>query len=75
MQKAFDWVYRDMLFYKLIEYNIDYKIYKSIKTLYNHPLSKVKGIVHLNIIFSYMKFNEICNLDQTFCILYYHTHG
>ncbi len=23
----------------------------------------IKGIVHLNIIFSYMKFNKICNLD------------
>ncbi len=25
---------------------------------------KFKGIVHLNIIFSYMKFNKICNLDH-----------
>ncbi len=24
----------------------------------------LKGIVHLNIIFSYMKVNKICNLDQ-----------
>ncbi len=24
----------------------------------------LKGIVHLNIIFSYMKFNKICNLDH-----------
>ncbi len=24
----------------------------------------VKGIVHLNIIFSYMKVNKICNLDH-----------
>ncbi len=23
----------------------------------------IKGIEHLNIIFSYMKFNKICNLD------------
>ncbi len=42
MQKAFDYVDRDMLFYKLLEYNIDGKIYKSIKALYNHPFSKVK---------------------------------
>ncbi len=42
MQKAFDWVYRDMLFYKLLEYSIDGKIYKSIKALYNYPLSKAK---------------------------------
>ncbi len=25
----------------------------------------IKGIVHLNIIFSYMKFKEICNLDHS----------
>ncbi len=24
----------------------------------------LKGIVHLNIIFSYMKVNKICNLDH-----------
>ncbi len=24
----------------------------------------IKGMVHLNIIFSYMKFNKICNLDH-----------
>ncbi len=24
-----------------------------------------KGIVHLNIIFSYMKVNKMCNLDHT----------
>ncbi len=42
MPKAFDWVDRDMLFYKLLEYNINGKIYKSIKALHNHPLSKVK---------------------------------
>ncbi len=49
-----------------------------------------KGIVHLNIIFSYMKFNKICNLNypvlklfmlvfcymyiRTFFILYYNSH-
>ncbi len=27
-------------------------------------LNKFKGIVHLNIIFSYMKVNKICNLDH-----------
>ncbi len=25
---------------------------------------KIKGVVHLNIIFSYMKVNKICNLDH-----------
>ena len=42
MQKAFDWVDRDLLFYKLLEYNIDGKLYNCIKALYNHPLSTVK---------------------------------
>ncbi len=39
------------------------------KTTYLHVFNElyvvfVKGIVHLNIIFSYMKFNKICNLDH-----------
>ncbi len=42
MQKAFDWVNRDMLFYKLLEYNIDGKIYNCTKALYNNSLSNVK---------------------------------
>ena len=42
MQKAFDWVNRDLLFYKLLEYNIDGKIYNCIKAMYNHPLSYIK---------------------------------
>ncbi len=29
-----------------------------------HFVGKIKGIVHLNIIFSYMKVNKICNLDH-----------
>ncbi len=29
-----------------------------------HFSVKLKGIVHLNIIFSYMKVNKICNLDH-----------
>ncbi len=43
MQKAFDGVDRDMLFYKLIEYNIDGNIYNYIKALYHHPISSVKA--------------------------------
>ncbi len=42
MQKAFDWVDRYMLFYKLLEKNIDGKIYNCIKAFCNHPLSSVK---------------------------------
>ncbi len=30
----------------------------------NMIVDDVKGIVHLNIIFSYMKVNKICNLDH-----------
>ncbi len=35
MQKAFDWVDRDLLFYKLLKYNINGNIYKCIKAMYN----------------------------------------
>ncbi len=42
MQKAFGGVERDLLFFKLLEYNIDGKIYHCIKAMYNHPLSCVK---------------------------------
>ncbi len=41
MQKAFDWVDRDLLLYRLLTYNIDGNIYKCIKALYNHPTSSV----------------------------------
>ena len=47
MQKAFDWVDREMLFYKLLAYNIDGNLYKCIKALYNHPLSCVRVNTHL----------------------------
>ncbi len=33
MQKAFDWVDRDVLFYKLLKYNIDGQIYKMYKSI------------------------------------------
>jgi hypothetical protein len=42
MQKAFDWVNRDLLFYKLLLHNIDGKVYKSVKSLYNHPTACIK---------------------------------
>ncbi len=54
-------------------------------------IDNVKGMVHLNTIFSYMKFNKICNYTtqyvenylywfshtciSTFYILNYHSHG
>ena len=42
MKKAFDWVDRDLLFYKLLKNNIQGKIYKCISALYSNTLSCVK---------------------------------
>ena len=42
MKKAFDWIDRDLLFYKLLSYNIDGNMYKCIKALYSNPMSGVK---------------------------------
>ncbi len=42
IQKAFNWVDRDLLFYKLLKYNINGNIYKCIKAMYNHPMACVK---------------------------------
>ena len=42
MKKAFDWVNRDLLLYKLLSYNIDGKIYKCIKAMYSNPISSIK---------------------------------
>ncbi len=44
MQKAFDWVDRDLLFYKLLKYNINGNIYKCIKAMYTHPIAYVNVI-------------------------------
>ncbi len=42
MQKTFDWVNRDMLLYRLLDYNIDGNIYNCIKALYRHSLACIK---------------------------------
>ncbi len=42
MQKSFDWVDRDLLFYKLLKYNVNGNIYKCIKAMYSHPIACVK---------------------------------
>ena len=42
MQKAFDWVDRDLLFYKLLLYNIDGPIFNAVKSLYSDPVACVK---------------------------------
>ena len=39
MEKCFDWVDRELLFYKLLMYNIDGCFYKAIKSLYSGTLS------------------------------------
>ena len=42
LEKAFDWVDRDLLFYRLLTYGITGKIYKAIKSLYNNTFSCVR---------------------------------
>ncbi len=42
MEKAFDWVDRDLLLYRLSLYQINGKIYKSIKMLYTSTMSCVR---------------------------------
>ena len=39
MKKAFDWVDRDLLFFKLLNYNITGKIYWAIKSVYTNTQS------------------------------------
>ena len=41
LERAFDRVNRDLLFYKLLRNNINGKIYKAIKLLYTNTLSCV----------------------------------
>lgn len=42
MQKAFDWVDRDLLLLKLLINNIDGNLYRSIKSMYSDTLSAVR---------------------------------
>lgn len=42
MEKAFDWVNRDLLFYSLLKYNIDGKMYKAIKAIYTKTTACVR---------------------------------
>lgn len=42
MQKAFDFVNRDLLFYCLLNNNVDGKLYNCIKALYSNPMASVK---------------------------------
>ena len=42
LKKAFDWVDRDLLMYRLLTYGINGKIYNAIKSLYQHTMSSVR---------------------------------
>lgn len=42
MEKAFDWVDRGLLLYRLLQYNIDGKMYQAIKNYYSQTESCVK---------------------------------
>ena len=41
-KKVFDSINRNILFYRLLSYNIDGKIFKAIKSLYKYTVSTVK---------------------------------
>ncbi len=41
-RKAFDFVNRDLLWYQLLEYEVNGKFYKSLQSLYNAPLACVR---------------------------------
>lgn len=42
LEKAFDWVDRNLLLYRLLQYNIDGKMYNAVKSLYSQTESCVK---------------------------------
>ena len=42
LEKAFDWVERDLLYLKLLRCGIDGKIYRAIKSLYSNTLNSVR---------------------------------
>ena len=42
MEKAFDWIRRPLLYYLLLECNIDGKIYKAIKALYTNNTAQLR---------------------------------
>ena len=44
MSKAFDWVNGDLLLLRLLQYGVDGKFYRTIKTLYRNNVSCVKII-------------------------------
>ena len=64
MEKACDWVNRKLLLYKLLNYNIDDKMYKSIKTLLTNTLS----CIELNGSLRSEWFENVCGVRQGDCL-------
>ncbi len=60
MQNAFDCVDRDLLFYKLLDMNIDENIYHCIKALYSKPIACVK----INNYVTYWFDSGVCQGDS-----------
>ena len=42
LEKAFDWVDRDLLLYALLKFNVDGKVYSAIKAMYKNTFSCLK---------------------------------
>ena len=51
LEKAFDWVDRDLLMYCLLTYGITGKIYRAIQSLYNNTTSCVRVNNYLTNVF------------------------
>ena len=64
MEKAFDWVNRKLLLYKLLNYNIDGKMYKSMKTLLTNTVS----CIELNGSLRSEWFENVCGVRQGDCL-------
>jgi hypothetical protein len=60
MEKAFDWTNRNLLFYRLLELNIDGKMFNAIKSLYSETTSKVR----INLFTETDWFNVPCGVRQ-----------
>ncbi len=66
MQEAFDWVNRDLVFYKLLQNNID-GIYDAVKSLYSNPTACVKlNNVHTDWFETKCEVNQVESLSMTF---------
>ena len=65
-KKAFDIINRDLLFYRLLSYNIDGKIFKVIKSLYKDTVSTAKINYYITEYFDVLHGVKQCdNLSPT----------